>query len=113
MNVGLPSTATSTQAVAILTDVQVATPAIVCPITATLTPSAAYISLSGDFTTISVDESLLYSPTDLGTHPFVLTVDSLNYSGTVTTQTYNFNLIVSCVVTTLAFSTSPPTSTLV
>ena len=70
MNVAIPSAATSTQSVTILTDVQVATPAIICAITATLTPAAAYISLSGDFTTISIDESLIANPADLGTNAF-------------------------------------------
>lgn len=41
MNVSLPGVATTNQAVAIKKDVQVATPAIVCPITATLTPAVA------------------------------------------------------------------------
>ena len=114
MNVALPSILTSTQVVNILTDVQVTNPTIVCPITVTLTPAAAYISLSGDYTTINLNESLLTSPTDLGTNPFVLNVNSATFPGTVTQQTFNFNVIVSeCVVTTLTFSTSPPASTTV
>ena len=99
MNVSIPSAATSTQAVAIKTDVQVANPAIVCPISATLTPAAAYISLSGGFATISVNKSLIVSPTNLGTNTFVLTVNSATFPGTVAQQTYSLNVIVSCTIT--------------
>ena len=101
MNVIMPSTATSTQNVVILTDVEVAQPSIVCPITATLTPAAAYISLSGDYQTISVNASLIITPTHYGTHPFTLTVQSANYSGTVAAKAYNFNVEISCAATSL------------
>ena len=54
MTINAPNAVISTQTVVIKTDIQVANSAIVCPFTVTtLTPSAAYISLSGK--TISVD----------------------------------------------------------
>ena len=83
MTTTIPSSAISTQIVVILTDVQIAHPAIVCPITAILSPFAAYISLSTDFTTITVNPALLVMPTDSGSHIFTLTVNSRNYSGSV------------------------------
>ena len=83
MTTTIPSSAISTQIVVILTDVQIAHPAIVCPITANLSPSAAYISLSTDFTTITVNPALLVMPTDSGSHIFTLTVNSRNFSGSV------------------------------
>ena len=88
MIVTMPSSASFTQTVAIKTDVQVANSNILCPITAVLTPSvltptAAYISLSADFTTISFDANQVVQPTDYGIHPFTLTVNSLNFSGSV------------------------------
>ena len=83
MTTTIPSSAISTQIVVILTDVQIAHPAIVCPITANLSPSAAYISLSTDFTTITVNPALLVMPTDSGSHIFTLTVNSKNFSGSV------------------------------
>jgi hypothetical protein len=55
----------------------------VCPITAILTPASAYISLSADYKTISVNEALAITPTDLGTKGFTLTVNSLLFAGTV------------------------------
>jgi hypothetical protein len=58
-----------------------------------LTPVATYISLSADFKTISVNEALAITPTDLGTKAFTLTVNSANFSGTVSQQTYSFNVI--------------------
>ena len=83
MPVSMPSVATTTQTVTILTDVQNLHPTIVCPITAILTPSAAFISLSGDYKTISVIAGSIVLPTDIGTNQFVLTVNSLNYLGSV------------------------------
>ena len=41
--------------VAIKTDVEIAHPTIVCPFMATVDPSAAYIRISADFKTISID----------------------------------------------------------
>ena len=83
MTVSMPSTATTTQTFTILTDVQVANPSIICPITASnLIPAAAYISLTG--ATISVDASQIVSPADYGTNGFTITVDSANFSGSVT-----------------------------
>ena len=84
MTVTMPSAATSTQAVSIKTDVQNSYPAIVCGISGALTPAAAYISLSGDSSTISVNAANISLPTDIGTHTFTLTVNSLLYSSTVT-----------------------------
>lgn len=57
MPVTMPSVATTTQTVTVKTDIENLYSAIVCPITATLTPASSYISLSGDYTTISVDAS--------------------------------------------------------
>jgi hypothetical protein len=53
MSISMPSTATTTQSILILANVQTST--IVCPITATLSPPRAYIALSGDYATISVN----------------------------------------------------------
>jgi hypothetical protein len=54
----------------------------VCPITATLTPTKAYITLSGDFTTISVNASQTVV-SDFGANTFTLTVDSANFAANV------------------------------
>lgn len=94
MTVNMPSFATSTQTFAIFTDVQEAHPAIMCPITATLTPSAAWITLSADFKTITVIPTMLVVHSDAGTHLFTLTVNSANFSGSVPQEVYHFNIIV-------------------
>ena len=44
------TTETKSQTFKILTDVEVAHPTIICPITAVLTPSLVYITVSGDYT---------------------------------------------------------------
>jgi hypothetical protein len=66
------TTETKTQAVKIWTDVE-RTHSIICPISAVLTPSLPYISLSADLTTILVDASFA-SDLDVGLHTMTLTV---------------------------------------
>lgn len=106
----MPSSATSTQTVVIKTDVQIAYPTIVCPFTVstTLIPSALYIKSAGN--TISVDATKIILPSDLGTHTFILTVNSLNFSATLLTKTYSFNVLVKCSVTTLSITSSVGTT---
>ena len=84
MNMVLPAATTSTQSVQVLNDVTTAHPTFVCAWTATLTPAKAWISLSSDLLTITVEPTSMVVPTDYGTWPFVLTVNSLLYSTTVT-----------------------------
>ena len=82
MTVDVPSSATSTQPIVIKTDVELANSAIVCPFTATtMTPSAAYISLSAN--EIYLNTALISFPGDFGTHTFTITVVSANYPATV------------------------------
>ena len=88
----------------IKTDVEIANPLIVCPITATLTPAAAFISLSADFKTISVNEALAITPADLGSNTFTLTVNSANFAGTVAPKTYIFDVIIACQVSSLTIT---------
>jgi hypothetical protein len=83
----------------------------VCPITATLTPTAAYISLSADYSSISIDASKIQTPTDYGTHSMSLTVNSKNFSGYVTQQAFNFNVIITCAVTSLTITSQVPNTT--
>ena len=106
MTIYYPTTGTQTQSVAILTNVQQIHPTIICPITAVLTTSAAYISLSSDFTTITVDSSQI-TLTDIRTHTFNLQVDSSLYSATVTQANYSFNVIVLCQISSLSITSSP------
>lgn len=69
------TTETQVQNVKIWTDVERSHPLIICPITAVLTPSLPYISLSADFKTINVDASFA-SDLDVGLHPMTLTVSN-------------------------------------
>ena len=102
--------ATSTQTVVIKTNVEVAYPTIVCPFTVTaMTPSAAYISLSGKI--ISVDAALIVLPGNLGTRTFTITVVSANFPGTVSQKTYNFDVVVICAVTSLSITSQASNTT--
>ena len=111
MTINVPSVATSTQTVVIKTDVEIANSAIVCPFTiTTMTPSAAYISLSGKI--ISVDAALIVLPGNLGTRTFTITVVSATFPGTVASKTYNFNVEVICAVTSLSITSQASNTTL-
>jgi hypothetical protein len=44
-----------------------------------MTPAVAFISLSANYLTISVNSSLIVSPTDLGSYAFTLIVNSANF----------------------------------
>ena len=84
-------------------DVELANSAIVCPFTVTtMTPSAAYISLSEN--TISVNAALISLPGDFGTHTFTVTVVSSNFPGTVISETYEFDVVVTCAITSLTIT---------
>ena len=89
---------TKTQTVAILTDVQVAHPAIKCPFSATLTPSSNYLSFISDTKTLNAQSSGISLPSDIGTNSFTLNVISANYPASVLAQTYTFNVIILCTV---------------
>ena len=70
-----------------------------------MTPSSAFVSLSADSGTISVNAGSISLPGDIGTHAFTLTVDSLNYAALVTDKAYTFNVIVVCTVSSLTINT--------
>lgn len=76
---------------------------IVCPIHATLTPSKAYISLSADFKTVSVDPALISKPSEIVKQTFTLTVTSPFYSN-VREAKYSFDVFITCSVTSLTES---------
>jgi hypothetical protein len=78
----------------------------VCPITATLTPSLPYITLSPDFTTILLDGSQA-SDLDNGTHLMTLKVDNLLFPASVTQAVYTFVVdLQACVVNNFNFATT-------
>ena len=82
----------------------------VCNYVATLTPTWNYVSISGSTAsyTITVDENLTVG-TDVGIHSIAITVNSLEYSSTVTPKTYTFNLdIQHCVVNMMGFPLQNP-----
>ena len=54
-----------------------------------------------------MDTSKIILITDIGITAFTLTVNSANFAGTVAQKIYNFNLVVSCTVSSLS-----PVSTL-
>lgn len=79
-----------TQAVKIITDVEVAHPSIVCPISAVLAPIKPFLTLKPDFTLLTVTGSNT-NELDSKIYPFTLTVTSPIFSA-VTAAVYNFTL---------------------
>lgn len=59
------------------------------------------MSLASDFTKVSVDANQIVLPTDVGTHTFILTVNELNWSASVTQKTYTFDVLIECNVASL------------
>jgi hypothetical protein len=92
------------QAVKIYTDIERTHSAIVCPITATLSPSKAFISLSTNYDLISILEAKITKPLHIGVHDFTLTVKSPNFSASGTEKTYNFSVTLQCTITDLQIS---------
>ena len=81
-----------------------------CPFTiTTITPSAAYMSLSAN--TISVDTALISLPGNLGTQTLTITVVSANFPATVSPKTYTFNVVVTCAVTSLTITSQASNAT--
>ncbi len=81
MNVTITSTnVIKTQTVTIHSTSSSPSATIVCPVHATLTPLKAYISLSADFKTISIDPALINKPSEIVQQTFMLTVTSAIYS---------------------------------
>jgi hypothetical protein len=79
-----------TQAVKILTDVEITHSNIVCPISAVLAPFMLFLTLKPDFTLLTVTGSNT-TEQDSRIYPFSLSVSSLNFSE-VNTVVFNFNL---------------------
>jgi hypothetical protein len=99
-----------TQAVKILTDIEKVHSAIICPITATLTPSKAFIQLSSNYDLISILSTQIISPSDYGSYDLTLTVNSPDFSGSVTQKTYSFSVLIKCTITDFQMS-NPVTDT--
>jgi hypothetical protein len=94
----------SEQAVKIYTDIEKEHSSIVCPITATLSPSKVFISFSTNYDKISILEAQITKPEDIGVHEFTLTVNSPNFSASVAQKTYNFSVTLKCTITDLQIS---------
>ena len=81
----------------------------ICPYTVALSPAAAYISLSADYLTITVNPSTMTILSNVGTWSFTITATKTLLP--VLTTTFNFNVIVKCVVTGLTITSQVPNET--
>ena len=81
----------------------------ICPYTVALSPAEAYISLSADYLTITVNPSTMTVPSNVGTWPFTITAK--NTLLPALTTTFNFDVIVKCVVTSFNITSKVPNTT--
>jgi len=92
-----------TQSFKVTTDVE-ATYGLICNYVASLTPTWTYVSLAGS--TASYTITAYPVPTvlaDVGVHAISISVVSLEYSATVATEIYTFDLTIQhCVVNTMS-----------
>jgi hypothetical protein len=102
MNILMPSVALTDQTIKIWTDVERTSAVSICPITATLAPNKAWMSLAGNFSKVTVNANNILLPTDVGTHSFTLTVNELNWSAFVLQKTYSFNVLIECNASALS-----------
>jgi hypothetical protein len=82
-------------------------PTLACKLSATLTPARDFISLSPDFTTITVDASKISMPVDLKIHSFSVIIDSVDYPGTVSQLILDFDVDITCLVTSFNVISEP------
>jgi hypothetical protein len=75
----------------------------VCPIKATLTTSANYISVSPDSSSIIIDSAQI-AIEDLGVHNFTLKVESTTLSNSVNPAYYSFEVTLTCKIINLVLS---------
>lgn len=101
----MPSAGPSPQTIKVYTDVERLYPIVICPITGLLD----YVTDPGnlppwiDWTNpdITIDHAAITLPTDLGTHPFTLTIDSAPWAPDVVDAVFPFNIIIECTVNSL------------
>lgn len=70
-----------------------------------MSPSKAWISYSGS--TITINHALISMPSEYNTYTFTFTADSQNWPAQVIDAAYNFNVIISCTVTSLTITSQP------
>jgi len=111
IQVQLASSAQTIIAVKVYTIAEQTTSTVICPITATLSPSQDFIVLAADFASITIDEALLTSliPDSVQNYPFTLKVNSLNHAQ-VPQISFDFTIEVTCLITAISFD-SPETTT--
>jgi hypothetical protein len=72
---------------------------------------SAYVSLSADFKTITVDKANIALPADLGVHAFNIAINSANFPSTVATKNLPFNVDVKCVISSFTVGSKPADAT--
>ena len=90
----------------VYTDVENSYPAVVCGYTASFTTSYAPLSVSSPYSSHVFNPTQVSLPTDIGSHAVTIQIASQSYHGTVASVSFNFNVIVTCAVTSLTISTT-------
>jgi hypothetical protein len=108
-----PSAVITPQTYTITTDQTLLDATVICNLSASLGPAVLppYISLSPDGQTISVDASQISLPSDIGPHTFTLTIVSVDNFLTVSDLPINFDVIITCTVSSFTVVTAPAANT--
>ena len=108
ITVEMPQTGVQTRTFTITTDAELANPGVVCSFAVTdMLPAMNFISYDPTTRTITVDESLITMPDEIGTHPFTVSVNSVEYPGTVDEVLLPFDVIIKCEVGNFAVVQAP------
>lgn len=110
----MPSALTQTQKYQISTDYELFPYPVVCVETATLTPAAAFVGLSPDFETITVDETQIVLPTDVGTHLFTVKIKNSKFlPPTVAELSVPVKVKIDCFVNSFNVMSKPADQTVI
>ena len=96
----MPTAGPTTSSPAVKTDLSVPY-SITCDWTGSISPALSWIAYNSSTHVITITHSSITLPTDLGTHSFSITVDSTLWPSFVTDKVYTFDVLITCVVTTL------------
>ena len=102
----MPTSSNVERAFKVYTDVERSYPSIICPITATINQGYAPVSIVDSYTKVRVDPSLVSVPGGYGSHPITVEINSRDYPSIVVYKLFNFDVIITCTVSSLTIQTT-------
>ena len=108
MLVFAPTTSSTPTNFHVFTDVELAHPTCICSYKASYTLAYTPLTVA---TTVNPLNTLLtgtsiVTPADYGNHPVTIKIVSSNYAATVLPVSFNYNVVVSCQITSFTLTTA-------